>query len=56
MKISLNNDYNFNHSKVYAILTVQLVFTFAVVAIFVFVEPIKSFAKTSIGFGLYIAS
>lgn len=42
--------------KVYLILTSQLIFTFGIVAIFVFVEPVKKWAKTNTGYTLYVLS
>lgn len=42
--------------KVYGIITVQLLFTFGIVCVFVFAEPVKAFAQSPAGFGCYIAS
>ena len=43
--------------KVYLILTAQMIFTFGIVCIFVFVDQVKTFAtKTNAGLALYIAS
>ncbi len=42
--------------KVYLILTTQVIFTFGIVAIFVFIKPVKDFASTKEGFIAYIIS
>ena len=42
--------------KVYLILTTQLIFTFGIVALFVFVKPVKDFARTTAGYTVYIIS
>lgn len=42
--------------KVYMILSAQLIFTFGIVAIFVFVKPINEWAQTDAGFIGYIIS
>lgn len=42
--------------KVYGIITVQLLFTFGIVCVFVFVDSVKNFAKTETGLWFYLAS
>jgi len=42
--------------KVYLIVTSQLIFTFGICSIFVFVEPVKAFAQTKAGLAIYIVS
>jgi protein lifeguard len=42
--------------KVYGIITVQLLFTFGIVCIFVFVDSVKEFARTNTGISFYLAS